>query len=115
MQRRERLRTWTLILGMVTFLLTLFGTFLTRSGVFNSVHAFADGPVGPIFLGYVGVMLLFSVVLLSLREHTLHSDVRVLPSLAATSKTNAKSNATAWKGEPHWRLSLHLVQRWVYR
>ena len=98
MQRRERLRTWTLILGMVTFLLTLFGTFLTRSGVFNSVHAFADGPVGPIFLGYVGVMLLFSVVLLSLQEHTLHSDVRVLPSLAATSKTNAKSNATAWKG-----------------
>ena len=98
MQRRERLRTWTLILGMVTFLLTLFGTFLTRSGVFNSVHAFADGPVGPIFLGFVAVMLLFSVVLLSLREHTLHSDVSALPSLSGSAKANARAESTAWLG-----------------
>ena len=83
MQRRQRLQTWTLILGMVTFLLTLFGTFLTRSGVFNSVHAFAEGPVGPIFLGFVAVMLLFSVVLLSLREHTLYDDDNALPTLKA--------------------------------
>jgi len=81
MQRRESMKTWTLILGMVTFLLTLFGTFLTRSGVFNSVHAFAEGPVGPIFLGFIAVSLVFCVVLLSLREHTLYS-LNGLPTLS---------------------------------
>ena len=83
MQRRDSLKTWTLILGMVTFVLTLFGTFLTRSGVFNSVHAFADGPIGPILLGFIAIILVGSVILISLREHTLHRNDAGLPSVVA--------------------------------
>jgi cytochrome c-type biogenesis protein CcmF len=71
MQRRGDLKTWTLLLGMSTFLFTMFGTFLTRSGVFNSVHAFADGPVGPTFLVFIAIASVFTITLIALREHTL--------------------------------------------
>lgn len=70
-QRRGAMRVWTLVLGMATFLLTLVGTFMTRSGVFNSVHSFTQSPIGPVFLWFIGIMLVFSVVLLATREHTL--------------------------------------------
>jgi cytochrome c-type biogenesis protein CcmF len=71
LQRRGALRIWTLVLGMATFLLTLVGTFMTRSGVFNSVHSFTQSSIGPVFLVFIGIVLVFSVVLLALREHTL--------------------------------------------
>ncbi len=74
MQRRGDLRVWTLVLGMATFLLTLVGTFMTRSGVFNSVHSFTQSPIGPVFLWFIGIVLVFSVLLLALREHTLAHD-----------------------------------------
>ena len=45
-ERRGMLRVWNLTLLVATFALTILGTFLTRSGVLNSVHAFGDGPVG---------------------------------------------------------------------
>lgn len=73
-QRRGTLRVWTLVLGMATFLLTLVGTFMTRSGVFNSVHSFTQSDIGPVFLVYIAITLTFSVVLLALREHTLAYD-----------------------------------------
>lgn len=71
LQRRGRMRDWTLVLGMTTFLLTLLGTFMTRSGVFNSVHSFTQSEIGPIFLVFIGVILVYSVVLLALRSHLL--------------------------------------------
>ncbi len=70
-QKRGGLRIWTLALGMATFLLTLVGTFMTRSGVFNSVHSFTQSPIGPVFLAFIAIVLLFSVVLLATREHLL--------------------------------------------
>ena len=54
MERCEHLKGWTITLVMATFLLTLLGTFMTRSGVFNSVHSFTQSPIGPVFLGYLG-------------------------------------------------------------
>ena len=45
-ERRGMLRVWNLSLLIATFALTILGTFLTRSGVIQSVHAFGDGPVG---------------------------------------------------------------------
>ncbi|TVQ86214.1 MAG: heme lyase CcmF/NrfE family subunit [Deltaproteobacteria bacterium] len=77
--RRTSLKSWTLLLGMGTFLLTLFGTFLTRSGVFNSVHAFGTGSVGPVLLTFIVICGVFTVVLLALREHRLHEGARELP------------------------------------
>lgn len=71
LQRRGLLRDWTLVLGMATFLLTLVGTFMTRSGVFNSVHSFTQSDIGPVFLGFIAVVLGYSVLLLAARSHTL--------------------------------------------
>jgi cytochrome c-type biogenesis protein CcmF len=74
LQRRGDLRIWTLVLGMATFLLTLVGTFMTRSGVFNSVHSFTQSNIGPVFLVFIAIVLVFSVILLAVREHTLAID-----------------------------------------
>ncbi|MBT3219735.1 MAG: cytochrome c biogenesis protein CcsA, partial [Proteobacteria bacterium] len=73
LQRRGRLRDWTLILGMLTFLLTLIGTFMTRSGVFNSVHSFTQSDIGPVFLVFIGICLVYAVVLLALRSPVLEA------------------------------------------
>src|SRR5690625_2204916 len=48
-ERRRMLKSWNVMLVTLTFALTIFGTFLTRSAVVSSVHAFGDGPVGPVF------------------------------------------------------------------
>jgi cytochrome c biogenesis factor len=97
MQRRTSLKTWTLVLAMATFILTLFGTFLTRSGVFNSVHAFGSGLVGPVLLAFIVICGVFAVVLLSLREHTLHEDARSLPAAARVPKAD-RSLSPATRG-----------------
>jgi cytochrome c-type biogenesis protein CcmF len=73
-QRRGSLKAWTTILVMVTFLLTILGTFLTRSGVVNSVHSFTQSPIGPMFLSFLAICLVVTVVLLSLRIDTLVSE-----------------------------------------
>jgi cytochrome c-type biogenesis protein CcmF len=72
-ERRGMLKTWTLTLIIGTFLLTLLGTFLTRSGVLASVHAFTEGLIGPFFLGFLGLVLLSSLVLLAWRGEALRS------------------------------------------
>src|SRR2546422_3163752 len=55
-EKRDMLKTWNLLLIGLTYSLCLFGTFLTRSGVVQSVHAFAQTPLfTSVFLGYVGV------------------------------------------------------------
>jgi cytochrome c-type biogenesis protein CcmF len=63
-ERRPMLKIWNLVLVTLTFALTIFGTFLTRSGVIASVHAFASGAIGPFLLGYLAVILLVSLGLL---------------------------------------------------
>ena len=63
-ERRPLLKIWNLTLVTLTFALTIFGTFLTRSGVIASVHAFAGGAIGPFLLAYLAVILLTSLGLL---------------------------------------------------
>jgi cytochrome c-type biogenesis protein CcmF len=72
-QRRGTLKAWTTILVMISFLLTILGTFLTRSGVINSVHSFTQGPIGPFFLWFLGALTLGVIGLLTLRIDTLVS------------------------------------------
>ena len=67
-ERRGLLRTWNLSLIISTFLLTILGTFLTRSGVLSSVHAFTQGTIGYYFLAFIAVVLVFSVALLAGRS-----------------------------------------------
>src|SRR5476649_2724252 len=60
-ERRSMLRVWNVALVIVTFFLTIFGTFMTRSGVVQSVHAFGDDPVlARLFIGFMVVILTFS-------------------------------------------------------
>ena len=59
-EKKGMLKVWNLVLIMLTFTLCIYGTFLTRSGVVSSVHAFAQSPVGPIFFGFVIIIIAFS-------------------------------------------------------
>jgi cytochrome c-type biogenesis protein CcmF len=70
-ERRRMLRLWNLALVILTFTLTLFGTFLTRSGVIASVHAFTQGSIGVFFLGFLSVVVLLALGLLAWRWETL--------------------------------------------
>jgi cytochrome c-type biogenesis protein CcmF len=72
-ERRGMLRVWNLSLLVSTFALTILGTFLTRSGVINSVHAFGDGPIGSWFLGFFGVIVVVSLGLIAWRGDRLRS------------------------------------------
>jgi len=67
-EKRRLLRTWNLALVVATFSLTILGTFLTRSGVVNSVHSFTQSALGPILLGYLVAILVVSVGLLLWRS-----------------------------------------------
>ncbi|MFN2563998.1 MAG: heme lyase CcmF/NrfE family subunit [Gemmatimonadaceae bacterium] len=64
-ERRGLLRVWNLNLVVATFLLTVLGTFLTRSGVLSSVHAFTTGRIGYYFLWFIAVTLVFSLALVA--------------------------------------------------
>ena len=72
-ERRGMLRVWNMTLMVATFVLTILGTFLTRSGILSSVHAFAEGTVGYWFLGFIALVLLGSMVLLAGRSTSLKS------------------------------------------
>jgi len=72
-ERRGMLRVWNLSLLVSTFALTILGTFLTRSGVLNSVHAFSDSHIGPYLLTFFAVILVVSVVLIGWRGDLLRS------------------------------------------
>ena len=72
-ERRGMLRVWNLSLLCSTFTLTILGTFLTRSGVIESVHAFADGDVGPWLLVFFAITSGASVILIGWRGDQLRS------------------------------------------
>src|SRR5262249_12884568 len=73
-EKKNMLKVWNMVLVILTFGLTIFGTFLTRSGVISSVHSFTQSGLGPFFMGFLGVILAFSVGLLLWRLPLLRSD-----------------------------------------
>ncbi len=72
-QRRGLLRIWNLSLVVATFSLTILGTFLTRSGVLQSVHSFSTSTIGPLLLGFFGLVLAVGVGLIAWRGDRLRS------------------------------------------
>ena len=71
-EKREALKIWTVLLAIGTFSLSLSGTFLVRSGILNSVHAFANDPARGVFiLGLLGLVIGGSLLLFALRASTL--------------------------------------------
>ncbi len=63
-ERRGMLKTWNVGLLLASFLLSIFGTFIVRSGLISSVHAFALSDIGPYFLSFLAVMVVGSTALL---------------------------------------------------
>jgi cytochrome c-type biogenesis protein CcmF len=76
-ERRGMLRVWNLSLVLSTFCLTILGTFLTRSGVINSVHAFSQSSIGPWLLTFLGICAFGSVALVAWRGDKLRSPGRI--------------------------------------
>jgi cytochrome c-type biogenesis protein CcmF len=76
-ERKGILKGWTTTLVLATFLLTILGTFMTRSGVFNSVHSFTQSAIGPTILVFLAAAMVFSVALLALRVDLLVPEGRI--------------------------------------
>ena len=76
-EKKNMLRIWNAILIMLTFALTIFGTFLTRSGVMSSVHSFTESSLGPIFLGFVAIIIIVCAVLIFHGLPNLKSNKRI--------------------------------------
>ena len=73
-EKKNMLKVWNMVLIILTFSLTIFGTFLTRSGVISSVHSFTQSGLGPFFLGFLAVILTVSLSLLIWRLPMLRSE-----------------------------------------
>ena len=72
-ERRGMLRVWNLSLLVATFSLTILGTFLTRSGILNSVHAFSESDIGPWLITFFGIIVVVSIGLIGWRGDRLHA------------------------------------------
>ena len=70
-ERRDMFRAWSVGLVTLTFLLTVFATFVTRSGLIQSVHAFAQSPIGYYYLGFMGLILAVTIGLMLARTREL--------------------------------------------
>jgi cytochrome c-type biogenesis protein CcmF len=73
-EKRGMLKVWNVVLVTATFALSIFGTFLTRSGVVDSIHSFVQSPVGPALLVFLSIVLAFATTLLVWRLPLLRSD-----------------------------------------
>jgi cytochrome c-type biogenesis protein CcmF len=76
-EKRGILKVWNACLIVATFSLALLGTFLVRSGVLQSIHAFGDSTVGPYILGLIAVVLVGSTALIISRLDDLRSPKRI--------------------------------------
>ncbi|MCM8750185.1 heme lyase CcmF/NrfE family subunit [Thermomicrobiaceae bacterium CFH 74404] len=81
-ERRGMLKVWNLSLLLASFILSVFGTFVVRSGLLSSVHAFAVSKVGPWFLLYLAAVAVVGIGLLIYRLPALQSD-RVIESMTS--------------------------------
>lgn len=73
-EKRGLMKRWNMVLIILTYSLVIFGTFLTRSGVLSSVHAFAQSAIGPLFFGFIGITFSISLGLLLYRWNDLKSE-----------------------------------------
>ncbi len=76
-ERKGMLKVWNALLVILTFCLSIFGTFLTRSGIISSVHSFATSNIGPFFVTFLFLAFFGSLVLLILRLGDLRSEARL--------------------------------------
>jgi cytochrome c-type biogenesis protein CcmF len=90
-EKRGMLKVWNVLLVILAFGLSLFGTFLTRSGVLTSIHSFTESSIGPWFLGFICLVIALSLGLLFARLPLLRSQTR-LESLVSREATFLYNN-----------------------
>src|SRR5205807_908692 len=100
MERRGVLKGWTVTLIQASFLLTILGTFMTRSGVFNSVHSFTQSAIGPTILAFLAAVLIFSIALLAFRIDSLEAEGSI---------DSAASKEGAFRFDGGWTLATLFV------
>ncbi len=81
-EKRGLLKQWNMILIILTYALVIFGTFLTRSGVLSSVHAFAQSAIGPTFFAFIGITFITSIALLIHRWPELRGETELKSMLS---------------------------------
>jgi cytochrome c-type biogenesis protein CcmF len=75
-EKRRMLKVWNVSLILLTYVLAVFGTFLTRSGILSSIHTFTEGPIGKWFLPFLAAMLIGGLAVIALRFDDLRSENR---------------------------------------
>src|SRR5438874_10235021 len=90
-EKRGMLKVWNMLLVVLAFCLAIFGDFLTRSGVINSIHSFAQGRVGPWLLGFICAVTVGSLALVYARRGLLRARTR-LESLVSREATFLYNN-----------------------
>lgn len=93
-ERRNMLKVWNVFLICLTFLLTIFGTFLTRAGIITSVHSFAQSDIGKYFLWFIVLILAVSLALAIWR----------LPQLRAKTEIESVASREAMFVVNNWAL-----------
>ena len=81
-EKRGMFKQWNMLLIVLTYDLVIFGTFLTRSGVLSSVHAFAQSAIGPLFFAFIGITLITSIALIIRRWDMLKSETQMTSLLS---------------------------------
>jgi len=76
-EKKNMLRVWNVVLVALAFGLSIFGTFLTRSGVINSIHSFSQSPIGAWFLAFICVVAIFSIAMIMWRLPVLRSRTKM--------------------------------------
>src|SRR3954451_1376139 len=90
-EKRGMLKVWNMLLVILAFCLSLFGTFLTRSGIIQSIHSFTQSSIGPWFLGFICFVVCASLGLVFLRLPLLRSKTK-LESLVSREATFLYNN-----------------------
>ncbi|HRP08641.1 MAG TPA: cytochrome c biogenesis protein CcsA, partial [Gemmatimonadales bacterium] len=113
-EKRGMLKRWNLALVVATFLLSIFGTFLTRSGVIASVHSFTQSSVGYYFLGFLLVAAIISFTLLWTRWPALEPESHL--ESVASRETAFLFNNVALVGFAFsvlWGTMFPIISEWV--
>jgi len=76
-EKRRMFKVWNLTLILLTYVLAVFGTFLTRSGLLSSIHTFTEGPIGKWFLPFLALMLIGGLAIIISRLDSLRSHNRL--------------------------------------
>jgi cytochrome c-type biogenesis protein CcmF len=76
-EKKGMLKLWNFVLIVLAFELSIFGTFITRSGVISSVHSFALSNLGPLFVGFLGLSTFFAFFWIFYRSDQLRSELRM--------------------------------------